>query len=353
MKQDKVRLFNTSIKKVQGGLKTMNLSVKTIIIFSFLLIFSLFSNAFIFVYECRASDKTPIKTEECKKFEKFVLVIHGGAIYKEYKLKKRSALIKELLSKGKTLLKNGGSSLDVVHFVIKEMENSGFFNAGKGSFKNKGGFVEMDASIMDGKSMDAGAVASVRSKIKNPISAAKLILEKSDNVMFVGKSAEKYIKKIASLDAGGPNYGQYAFFDSPIPHGTVGAVALDRCGNLAAGTSTGGFGRKIPGRVGDSPIIGAGTYANNKVAVSCTGHGEYFIRWAVAHDIAALYTYKNLSIEEAATQALKKITENGGTGGVIAIDSNGNIAMPFNTKGMMRGRVSNVLEPKVFIFKNI
>ena len=317
---------------------------------SFIIISGVFSSSFALFNKSKSSAQESVKIGNCKNLEKFQLVIHGGCVYREYKLKKRSAFIKDLLTEGKKLLQEGATSIEVVHFAIKEMENSGLFNAGKGSFKNKGGFVEMDASIMDGKSMHAGAVASVRSKIKNPISAAKIILDKSDNVMFVGERAEKYIKKIACLNEGGSDYGRFAYVDSYQPHGTVGAVALDRCGNLAAGTSTGGFGKKIPGRVGDSPIIGAGTYANDQVAVSCTGHGEYFIRWSVAHDIAALYEYKNLAIEEAAKQALGKIIDAGGTGGVIAIDAKGNIAMPFNTKGMVRGSVSNESDPEVYIY---
>jgi beta-aspartyl-peptidase (threonine type) len=295
-------------------------------------------------------EKQPEKIEKCTQREKFVLVIHGGAGNKGYRLKERAAFIKDLLSHCKKLLQDGETSLEVVHFAIKEMEDSGLFNAGKGSMKNKDGVVEMDASIMDGKTLRAGAVASVSRKIKNPITAAKLILESSDNVMFVGENAEKYVKRIGSFEVDIDPNDRFGQTDTTDPHGTVGCVALDRCGNLAAGTSTGGFGRKIPGRVGDSPIIGAGTYANDRVAVSCTGHGEYFIRWAVAHDVAALYAYKNLTIADAAKQALDKIEPHGGRGGIIALDSAGNIAMPFNTKGMIRGRVSSTLEPWVAIY---
>jgi beta-aspartyl-peptidase (threonine type) len=297
-----------------------------------------------------AAEKQAAEIEKCTQRENFVLVIHGGAGHKEYKLKERAAFIKDLLIHCKRLLHDGETSLDVVHFAIKEMEDSGLFNAGKGSIKNKDGIVEMDASIMDGKNMRAGAVASVSRKIKNPITAAKLILETSDNVMFVGENAEKYVKRIGSFDVDIDPKDRFGHSDAANPHGTVGCVALDRCGNLAAGTSTGGFGRKIPGRVGDSPIIGAGTYANDRVAVSCTGHGEYFIRWAVAHDVAALYAYKNLTIADAAKQALDKIQPDGGTGGIIALDSAGNIATPFNTKRMIRGRVSSTSEPRVAIY---
>jgi L-asparaginase / beta-aspartyl-peptidase len=328
-------------------MKTLRVTILT-----FCLLFATGSVASLLAFSSNNVDreKQPEKIEKCTQREKFVLVIHGGAGNKEYRLKERAAFIKDLLSHCKRRLQDGETSLEVVHFAIKEMEDSGLFNAGKGSIKNKDGFVEMDASIMDGKTLRAGAVASVSRKIKNPITAAKLILETSDNVMFVGENAEKYVKRIGSFQVDIDPKDRFGPSDTTDPHGTVGCVALDRCGNLAAGTSTGGFGRKIPGRVGDSPIIGAGTYANDRVAVSCTGHGEYFIRWAVAHDVAALYSYKNLTIADAAKQALDKIQPHGGTGGIIALDSAGNIAMPFNTKGMIRGSVSSTSEPRVAIY---
>jgi beta-aspartyl-peptidase (threonine type) len=328
-------------------MKTIRVTILTLIV---LFVTSSFASQMGFFPKKNTAERQTVEIGKCNQGNNFVMVIHGGAGYRKYKLKEKTALIKNLLDNCKKLLHSGATSLDVVHFAIREMEDSGLFNAGKGSRKNKTGVVEMDASIMDGKNMQAGAVASVSSKIRNPISAAKLILEKSDNVMFVGESAEKYVNTIASLNVGVDDNERFANSERASPYGTVGSVALDKCGNLAAGTSTGGFGRKIPGRVGDSPIIGAGTYANDKVAVSCTGHGEYFIRWAVAHDVAALYSYKNLTIAEAAKQALDKVVTNGGTGGIIAIDSAGNITMPFNTKGMMRGRVSSNTEPFVAIY---
>lgn len=328
-------------------MKTIRVTILALIV---LCVTSSFASQMGFFSKKDTAERQTVEIGKCNQSNNFVMVIHGGAGYRKYKLKEKTALIKDLLDNCKKLLHDGATSLDVVHFAIREMEDSGLFNAGKGSRKNKNGFVEMDASIMDGKNMQAGAVASISSKIRNPISAAKLILEKSDNVMFVGESAEKYVNKLASFNVGVDDNERFANSDRASPHGTVGSVALDKCGNLAAGTSTGGFGRKIPGRVGDSPIIGAGTYANDKVAVSCTGHGEYFIRWAVAHDVAALYSYKNLTIAEAAKQALDKVVANGGTGGIIAIDSAGNITMPFNTKGMMRGSVSSNTEPFVAIY---
>jgi beta-aspartyl-peptidase (threonine type) len=322
----------------------------TLLSLCLLFVFGVFTSNPVFSSSKTAAGSQAEKIEKCTQREKFVLVIHGGAGHKGHKLKERAVFIKDLLPHCKRRLHEGETSLEVVHFAVKQMEDSGLFNAGKGSIKNKDGFVEMDASIMDGKTLQAGAVASVSRKIKNPITAAKMILETSDNVMFVGENAEKYLKRIRSFDVNMDSKDRFGQIDKTTPHGTVGCVALDRCGNLAAGTSTGGFGRKIPGRVGDSPIIGAGTYANHRVAVSCTGHGEYFIRWAVAHDVAALFAYKNLTITVAAQQALDKIAPHGGTGGIIALDSSGNIAMPFNTKGMIRGHVSSTSEPWVAIY---
>lgn len=290
----------------------------------------------------------------CDRQKKFVLVMHGGVVYRGHDLlDDRVAVIEDLLQKARPRLQRGATSLEIVHDVIKAMEDSGVFNAGKGSIKNKNGAIEMDASIMDGSTLQAGAVAAVSSKVKNPISAARLILEESDNVMLVGQGAERYLDEIARLDAANEDFGRLAHSEVSHPSGTVGAVALDRCGNLTAGTSTGGFGRKVPGRVGDSPIIGAGTYANNHVAVSCTGHGEYFIRWSVAHDIAALHQYKGLDIMQAAAEALENVAAEGGSGGVIAIDALGNIAMDYrSTIGMVRGSASDTQAANVEIYRS-
>jgi beta-aspartyl-peptidase (threonine type) len=246
------------------------------------------------------------------------------------------------------------------------------FNAGKGAVFSNDGKNEMDASMMDGKTMKAGAVAGVRT-IKNPISAARAVMEKSPHVMMAGKGAEKFAKE-QKLEIVDTSY----FFDqkrwdqlqkakeqekiqldhsdttsllSPLDiefsgdkkFGTVGAVALDKNGNLAAATSTGGMTNKKFGRIGDSPIIGAGTYANNKTcAVSCTGHGEFFIRYSVAHDVSALMEYKGMTVEQAANEVvMKKLKEAGGDGGLIAIDAKGNFTMMFNTPGMYRGWMKN------------
>lgn len=296
-----------------------------------------------------------------------VLVIHGGAgVIKKSSLsdeleKAYRDKMQEALDSGYQILEMGGSSLDAVEKAINVLEDSPLFNAGKGAVFTNDGKNELDASIMDGSNLKAGAVAGVQT-IKNPISAARVVMEKSPHVMMTGDGAERFAKEqnLEIVDTSyffdqkrynqwkrlrdsekidldhGKGRGQVKTGDEKF--GTVGAVALDRNGNLAAGTSTGGMTNKKYGRVGDSPIIGAGTYANNKTcAVSCTGHGEYFIRSVVAYDVSALMEYKGLSINEAANEVvLKKLIEIKGEGGLIALDQKGNFAMPFNTEGMFR-----------------
>jgi beta-aspartyl-peptidase (threonine type) len=293
--------------------------------------------------------------------QNWVLVIHGGAsgtvgqkmpedVQIQYTTK-----MTEVLKAGAAVLSGGGTSLDAVETCIRMMEDSPLFNAGKGAVFTEEGKNEMDASIMDGKTLKAGAVAGVTT-IKNPISAARAVMEKSKHVMLIDGGAEKFAKG-QGLEIVSPSYfytkKRWEEFqkihqqemdhksDSAKSHGTVGAVALDSYGNLAAGTSTGGITNKMRGRVGDSPVIGAGTYANNNTcAVSCTGHGEYFIRNVVAYDVSARMEYKGQSLTEAAGDIINiKLKSQGAEGGLIAIDRNGNIAMPFNTAQMFRGTI--------------
>jgi beta-aspartyl-peptidase (threonine type) len=236
-----------------------------------------------------------------------------------------------------------------VEAAIKILEDSPLFNAGRGAVYSNDEIVELDASIMHGAALKAGSVAGVKT-IKNPITAARLVMETSEHVMMTGSGAEKFANK-NNLEIVDPSYFKtedrwnqiVALKESEsllneIPNsskfGTVGAVALDVFGNLAAGTSTGGMLNKRYGRVGDSPIIGAGTYANHVCAVSGTGHGEYFIRHTIARDIAALMEYKGLTVAQASQQMIDKVTQAGGIGGVIALDSSGNFAMPHSTEGM-------------------
>jgi len=302
---------------------------------------------------------------------KYGLAIHGGAgtiLKSNMTLEKETEYIQKLndaLQTGYKILENGGSSLDAVVAVINIMEDSPLFNAGKGAVLTEKGVAELDASIMDGKTLKAGAVAGIK-HVKNPITLARLVMDKSPHVMMIGEGAEEFAKE-NNMEMVENNYfitperwRQYQKMkeaqdkkQKEEKHGTVGCVALDKNGNLAAGTSTGGMMMKKFGRVGDSPIIGAGTFAdNNTCAVSGTGYGEYFIRLGVARDISDLMAYKNLSLSEAANEVImKKLPQLGGDGGIIAIDKNGNIAMPFNTDGMYRGYLLNGEKPIIKIYK--
>ncbi|MFW5831667.1 MAG: isoaspartyl peptidase/L-asparaginase family protein [Prolixibacteraceae bacterium] len=303
--------------------------------------------------------------------ENFAVVIHGGAgviskskMSKEREQEYRNKL-NEALDVGYALLKEGKPATDVVVKVVKIMEDSPLFNAGKGAVFTSEGKNELDASIMTGKNLNAGAVAGVQD-IKNPIIAARAVMENSKHVMLSGKGASEFARqqnleivnndyfftksRFKSLKRLQKNERKQTQKDNT---GTVGCVVLDKQGDLCAGTSTGGMTNKKFGRIGDSPIIGAGTYADNETcAVSCTGHGEYYIRLAFAKDVSALMAYKNLSVGEACREEIKKLTELGGTGGVIAVDSNGNISMEFNTNGMFRGYVKANGERKIAIFEN-
>ncbi len=299
----------------------------------------------------------------------FVLLIHGGAgtilkenMKPEMEIKYRAKLT-EALEAGAEILSNHGSSLDAVTHVITILEDSPLFNAGKGAVFTAEGVNEMDASIMDGRDLNAGAVTGVRN-IKNPILAARAVMEESDHVMLFGRGAEAFAEtqKLTMVE---PSYfytesrwksyeraKERAQKNSDEKHGTVGAVALDLDGNLAAATSTGGMTYKMKGRIGDSPVIGAGTYADNEsCAVSATGHGEYFIRNVVGHEIASLMKYGGSSIKEAANYViLKKLKDQGGDGGIIAVDNQGRFSMTFNTKGMYRGYITSGGQTGVMIY---
>ncbi|HIB04362.1 MAG TPA: isoaspartyl peptidase/L-asparaginase [Candidatus Marinimicrobia bacterium] len=293
----------------------------------------------------------------------FSIAIHGGAgtiTRKNMTPEKENAYrskLKETLNVGYSILNKGGTSLDAVEATIRIMENSELFNAGKGAVFTNAGTNELDASIMDGRNLKAGAVARVKT-VKNPISAARKVMEETWHVMLSGDGADKFAKE-QGLDIVDPSYFYtQRRWDSlkkiqVEKHGTVGCVALDKHGNLAAGTSTGGLTNKRWGRVGDSPIIGAGTYANNQTcAVSGTGQGEYFIRGNVAYDVSAIMEYKGKSVGEAAQNVIRKLSDMGGNGGIITMDSKGNISMPFNTAGMYRGFRKAGQAAEIFIYKN-
>lgn len=308
------------------------------------------------------------------------LAIHGGAgtILKSQMTDEKEQAYKQALQEsllaGYQVLANGGTSIEAVVAAIKIMEDSPLFNAGKGAVFTHDKTHELDASLMEGKTHKAGAIAGV-STIKNPIIAARHVMENSEHVLLAGKGAEYFAQK-QGLDIVNPEYFDTDFryqqllsiIDSEttqLDHsdkaqengekkfGTVGAVALDQYGNLAAGTSTGGMTNKRYGRVGDTPIIGAGTYADNTTcAVSATGHGEFFIRYAVAYDIVALMRYQQLSVIDAAQKVIDKLADiEPDTGGVIALDAQGNVTMPFNTEGMYRGYMQEGGQPQVFIYE--
>ena len=301
----------------------------------------------------------------------YVLVIHGGAgamersgMTAEAEAAYRNGLMKALLA-GEDVLKNGGTSIDAVIASIKMMEDNPLFNAGKGAVYNENGEIAHDASIMEGKEGRAGAVGATQI-IRNPISAAKAVMDDGRHVFLVGTGAEKFAIS-AGVDTVSPAY----FFtqnrwdnyektrktrlerEFPLDSkGTVGAVALDQNGNLAAGTSTGGMHYKREGRLGDSPVIGAGTWADNhSCAVSATGHGEFFIRMAVAHDLHARMVYAHQSLQQASNElVMDQLKQRDAGGGLIALDKDGNIAMPFNTSGMFRASVKAGEQPFVAIY---
>ena len=314
---------------------------------------------------------------------RYVLVIHGGAgamsrasmtaeMEKDYR-----AGLQAALDVGAKILAAGGSSMEAVEKTIHVLEDNPLFNAGKGAVFTHEETVELDASFMDGKSLHAGAVAGVKT-VRHPISAARLVMDSSVHVMMAGAGADEFAK------SQGLEIVENSFFHTERrlqqvrnrkardnsrgweepkeekpenkvlkKHGTVGCVALDIKGNLAAGTSTGGMTNKRFGRVGDAPIIGAGTYANNETcAVSCTGHGEYFIRNVVAYDVSALMMYGNKSLKDASNWIIHdKLPKQGGSGGLIAVDKDGNIAMPFNTEGMFRGYITSDGKTAIEIYK--
>ncbi|MBU2970980.1 isoaspartyl peptidase/L-asparaginase [Pseudoalteromonas sp. C2R02] len=312
------------------------------------------------------------------------IAIHGGAgtiersKFTPEKEKAYRAKLKEAVEAGYRVLNEGGESLDAVTTAINILENSPFFNAGKGAVYTYDGKHEMDASIMDGRNRQAGAVAGVK-HIENPINLARLVMDKSVHVMLAKEGAEEFAKQQGiklvdnkifdtehryqsllkakkKLDTAHSNKDYQANHQAlPVNYkmGTVGAVALDINGNIAAGTSTGGMTAKRFGRIGDSPVIGAGTFAdNNSCAVSATGHGEYFIRYNVAADICARVQYQGKTIVQAGNEVIHDVLlPVGGTGGVIIIDTKGNISLPFNTKGMYRASKSNTSATYVGIFK--
>ena len=278
-----------------------------------------------------------------------VLVIHGGAGVMRGLTKARQQLylagLERALEAGYAILAKDGASLDAVTAAVVALEDDPLFNAGRGAVYNADGKHELDASIMDGSTLRAGAVAAVR-RIRNPVLAARAVMEKSAHVLLAGDGAARFARKQGIL----LTTAKYFHTEERLQalqrglkrhHGTVGAVALDRRGHLAAATSTGGYTGKLPGRVGDSPVIGAGTYADDSTcAVSGTGWGEAFIRVALAHEVSARMRLRGEPLQKAARAALARVARLGGDGGLIAVDRRGHVAMPFNSEGMFRASMT-------------
>lgn len=311
-----------------------------------------------------------------KQEQKYSIAIHGGAgtLLRGQMTAEKEKEYKESLGKAVEkayqLLEDGSAAIDAVEEAVKVLEDSPLFNAGKGSVFTADGTHEMDAAIMEGKNLHAGAVTLIKG-IKNPISLARDVMEKSGHVFLAGEGALNFARSL------GYAFEEERYFYDEFRHqqwleikdsdkfqldhssgkdskfGTVGAVACDKNGNVAAATSTGGMTNKKYGRVGDSPMIGAGNYANNKTcAVSCTGSGEYFIRGVVAYDVSALMEYKGLSLEAAAKEVVhNRLLKIGGDGGLIAVDASGNVALPFNTEGMYRAYRTSGGSTEISIYK--
>ncbi len=308
--------------------------------------------------------------------KKFSIAIHGGAgtlvkgLMTSEKEEQYKKALDNAMESGYAILKNGGNATDAVEAAVKKLENCPLFNAGKGSVFTNEGTHEMDAAIMEGKNLQAGAVSLITG-IKNPVALARDVMEKSNHVFLAGEGAMRFAASLGyTLEAPDYFYDEFRYQQwqeikesdhFQLDHsdkkdskfGTVGAVACDKNGNIAAATSTGGMTNKRWGRVGDSPIIGAGNYANNKTcAVSCTGSGEFFIRGVAAYDVSCLMEYKGMSLKDAASEVInKRVLEIGGDGGLIAVDAEGNIAMPFNTEGMYRAFKTSDGEKDVLIYK--
>ncbi len=326
-------------------------------------IFSVILPLSIFITACNAAPQENSEGSENIQAYEYALVLHGGAGSMNFKnLPEPSqtaykASLDSALQVGLVLLDEGGAAVDAVEAVIRYLEDNPLYNAGRGAVFTSEGVNELDASIMTGSDLNAGAVAGVKD-VRHPISAARMVMEKSVHVMLSGVGASEFAKE-QGLEIVDPSffytenrYKSLQRVKDEEKHGTVGCVALDRQGNLCAGTSTGGMTNKKYGRIGDSPIIGAGTYANNATCgVSATGHGEFFIRWAVAHDISALMEYKGYDVETAAREVVEqKLVKAGGNGGVICLDRYGHVAMITNTSGMFRAYGNSTGERIVAIF---
>ena len=297
--------------------------------------------------------------ERCDAQDAYAIVVHGGTARAGQVPEDRLVFIRKGLAEARRDLREGAHAVDVVEDIVAKMERSGLFNAGRASIVNADGYVELDASIMDGATMQAGAVASMTG-LKSPISAARLVMDETRHVMMVGDRGQSAVIERGAEPApdGWFLQGPKLELAEPDEHGTVGAAVLDRCGDLAAGTSTGGYDAKIPGRVGDSPVIGAGTYAKNGVmAASSTGHGEFWIRFSATRSLAARMEYGGEDIEAAGQAVIDEMAEAGtdgdGRGGIVALDADGTIAMPYSYDGMVRGYATHEAAPVAGAFETL
>jgi beta-aspartyl-peptidase (threonine type) len=286
----------------------------------------------------------------CAANTRYAVVAHGGSLSKVVPDNGRTPVVRAALTRARAELAHGAHALDVVETLVRTLEDSGVFNAGRAAIANAGGFVETDASIMDGRDMRAGTVASM-TRIKNPVSAARLVMERTPHVMLVGDRGQAHVLSLGAQEVE-PSYFLNNKNPAPAeaPHGTVGAVALDRCGHIAAATSTGGYGAKIPGRVGDVPIVGAGVYAEDAIGgFSATGHGEFFMRFSVSKDVADRMRFLNEPLEKAMRYNLRTRLDpkTGGDGALIGIDRQGNVAVVWNDVGVYRGFATDEESPVV------
>jgi beta-aspartyl-peptidase (threonine type) len=302
-----------------------------------------------------AAPASAFASSACTATGVFAIVAHGGALSERMAGAQRLAIMKSALTKARAALSHGAHSLDVVETVVRTFEDSGAFNAGRGAIADQAGLVETDAAIMDGDGLRAGGVASM-TNLKNPIHAARLVMDANRHVLMVGDRGQAYAVKLGAkqvpksyfLKSG--NVERKAIPEKPAPeHGTVGAVALDRCGHIAAATSTGGFDAKVPGRVGDSPLVGDGVYAADGVAgFSGTGHGEYYIRYNISKDVADKIHYAHQSLDTAMKADIDGLLgKQKVEGGLIGIDAHGNVGMYWNTVGMFRGFATDREAPVV------
>ncbi len=305
--------------------------------------------ALVLVSLTASSIATAQAAPSCHAQDRFAVVVHGGEISKPVEGRDRLAVMRDALVAARDRLAHGAPSLDVVESVVRRFEDSGAFNAGRGAIADAAGMVETDASIMDGRDLSAGGVASMTT-IRNPVHAARLVMEKSPHVLMVGDRGQAYVESLGAQSVPPAYFKNTGQPGKVVDHGTVGAVALDRCGHIAAATSTGGYNAKIPGRVGDSPIVGAGVYADDRAAgFSATGHGEYFIRFSIAKDVADRMAYGGQSMKAAMKADIRDRLGpiKDGDGALIGIDRNGHVATIWNSVGLFRGFATDDEPPVV------